>query len=265
MSLRKYFKINWIGSLLFNFKVFPFHMAVKMPVILFGRVSTLGTKPGSIVFECSVKPGIVRIGFVAVSWAPDTNRTTFQIQGKYIVKGDCAIGSGSTIVVGKNGLLETGDKVWFNEHTKLHCREHITIEDRCLFAWECQIMDTDFHYVVNNGTISRNSKPVHIGYGVWCGNRVSINKGSSIPAMSIIASGSIVNRFSNENAKALLLAGAPAKVVRNNCKRLFVNEQVGGAIYADKLLDELFIKERIDSINVDDERLKEYLNPEDII
>lgn len=267
MNFRKYLKVNWFSTLFFNLKVFPLGVAVKLPILLFGRVNTRATKRGSIEFRCQPKPGLIRIGYVSISWETDTKRSTYQVQGKHIVHGDCAFGAGSTIVVGENGILETGKKVWFNVHTKLHCREHIIIEDACVFAWECQIMDTDFHYLVNNGSIIKNTSPIHIGYGVWSGNRVSINKGSNIPAMSVIASGSIVNKFFPDVPQRNLLAGSPAKVVRGNCSRLFYKDicASGGITAADKALDKFFAENDVNSIGLGEERLMSYINSDEIM
>lgn len=256
MTIGKLLKVNWHKTIIYNFSLFPFATAVKMPVLLFGKVCTKGTKRGSIEFACKPYTGMLRIGYVSVSWADSSKRTVYQVMGKHVVHGDCAFGAGSVIVVTENATLDTGSRVWFNEDTKIHCREKITIGDRCLFAWECQIMDTDFHYLIKDGIISKNCRPIEISYGTWIGNRVSINKGVFIPPMSVVSSNSVVSKDFADVGSEILLAGMPAKIIRKDCKRAFP-KSVGGVKSYDKLLDKLFREHNVGGFSVEAEVLKE--------
>jgi len=256
MTIWKLLKVNWHKTIIFNFRLFPFATAIKMPVLLFGKVNTKGTKRGDIEFACTPYTGMLRVGYVSVSWADSSKRTVYQIMGKHVVHGDCAFGAGSVIVVTKNATLDIGSNVWFNENTKIHCRDKITIGDRCLFAWECQVLDTDFHYLIKDGVISKNCKPVVISYGTWVGNRVSINKGAVIPPMSVISSNSVVSKDFADEGTEILLAGMPAKIVRVGCKRAFP-KAVGRVKTYDKLLDDIFREHDVNSISVEAEMLKE--------
>lgn len=90
-------------------------------------------------------------------------------------------------------------------------------------SWNVQIIDTDFHYFMNNlnGSISRNTSSIFIGDNVWIANNVSISKGGGVPDNSIVSSNTLVNKDFLDN-NSILLAGIPAKIVRKNVTRVFV-------------------------------------------
>lgn len=62
---------------------------------------------------------------------------------------------------------------------------------------------------------------INIGSFNWIGNRCSIMKGTITPNNVIIASNSLCNKDYSLTPEFSVLAGSPAKVVKNNIKRLF--------------------------------------------
>jgi Acetyltransferase (isoleucine patch superfamily) len=106
------------------------------------------------------------------------------------------------------------------------CFDSITIGDRVAITWDCQIMDTSFHYIedVEFHSINPLTKKIVIGSYVWVGNRTTISKGSIIPDQSIVASNSLVNKDFSREGQFCMFAGMPAKVVKRNVKRIW-NEQ----------------------------------------
>ena len=92
-------------------------------------------------------------------------------------------------------------------------------------GWECQIIDTSFHYIQSIGEqpieIAPLTKEIIIGDYVWIGNRTTISKGAVIPDESIIASNSLVNKDLSENGSHCLFAGMPVKVVKRSVGRVW--------------------------------------------
>ncbi len=83
-----------------------------------------------------------------------------------------------------------------------------------IISWECQIFDTNFHYMVDSrGNIMKKDGEVCVDDNVWIANRVSIAKGSFIPRDSIIASNSLVNKDFSKSESGIF-AGIPAKLMK---------------------------------------------------
>lgn len=247
-----------IATLLFNLRCFPLKIALRFPVVLFGKVYTKGCKRGCITFDCKVSPGLVKIGYCALRWRPPYNISSYNNRGKHIVKGKCTIGPGSIVSVGKNGVLTTGDYCWLNANSKIICEKNIILEDRVLCSWDTQIMDSDMHYTLKNGKISRNHNSIFIGAYSWICNRSTIGRGASIPQKSIVASYSLVNGSFSQLGEKLLLAGIPAKVKCSDIQR--VANKWGGVTILDKYLNKVFELNDESIIDIDDEKLLEIRN-----
>ena len=88
----------------------------------------------------------------------------------------------------------------------------IKIGDNVVIAHQCQIFDTDFHFVynVNSKVVKNQCSPIVIGKNVWLGNRVSICKGAYLPDYSIVAANSMVNKDFLHCPTATFFAGIPA-------------------------------------------------------
>ena len=104
------------------------------------------------------------------------------------------------------------------------CFENITIGDNVGVTWDCQFMDTSFHYIEllnKENQIRPLTKPIIIGDRVWVGNRTTISKGAVIPDDTIVASNSIVNKDFSLVEPYSMLAGSPASVKGTGFKRVY--------------------------------------------
>lgn len=106
-------------------------------------------------------------------------------------------------------VISIGDNSYINQRTEIKCMSSVTIGDNTAIAWDCSIMDTDYHSI-NGQEISR---PVKIGNHVWVGCKSVILKGVTISDGAIIAAGSVVTKDVPANC---LVAGVPAKVIRRD-------------------------------------------------
>lgn len=75
------------------------------------------------------------------------NPVIIDISGTWIIKGITEVGIGSYIHVASSATLTTGNKVKLGALNKLYCEKSITLGDEIAFSWECQIFDTNFHYM----------------------------------------------------------------------------------------------------------------------
>ena len=54
-------KVNWVKTLYFNFKMFPFSIAKKLPVFFYGSVKFTSLK-GSIIIDAPLKTAMIGFG-----------------------------------------------------------------------------------------------------------------------------------------------------------------------------------------------------------
>lgn len=222
MNLLNLFKRNWKAILYFNFKMLPFRQAIKFPFDFYGKIR-FRELDGKIVINVPVHRGMVEIGHAESVIFPK-EETIICIRGKVSFGGKMSIGSGSCIELGKDSIISFGDDVMFLPRTRMLIRRGLTVGNHVRFSWEGQVFDSNFHYMRNiiTGEINDINKPVVIGNHVWCGNRVTLNKGTHLPDYTIVASNSLCNKnYSKDEKTHLTLAGQPAKIVAEGYERIF--------------------------------------------
>ena len=190
-------------SIPINFKLFPFKIALKFPVIISPFVKIKSLKGKVIIENCDIEVGMIRIGFGDIGIFDQVlSRSVLEIEGKIIFYGKAFIGHGSKISVGKNGILEIGNNFIITAETVIICHKNIKFGDNNLISWENLFMDTDFHKIKNiekNGIVNI-AKEIYIGNNVWFGCRNTILKGSKILNNCVIGSNSLINKkFDKDN------------------------------------------------------------------
>lgn len=111
--------------------------------------------------------------------------------------------------------LNIGDGVSIGDRTEIHAGKEITIGNGSIIAWDCCIMDRDYHKLMSDKEIY---KPVNIGSHVWIGAKAIILKGVTIGDGAVVAAGSVVTK---DVPKKAVVAGNPAKIVKED---VFWNE-----------------------------------------
>lgn len=123
------------------------------------------------------------------------------------------------LVAAAGGHLRIGNHVGISG-ASIFCVKSIEIGNYVLIGASCRIYDTDFHPI--NYRDRRESKKaasaeVVIQDDVWLGANVTVLKGVTIGARSIIASGSVVTR---DIPADTLAGGIPAKPIRMLSKQV---------------------------------------------
>lgn len=110
--------------------------------------------------------------------------------------------------------ITIGNQVTLNNGFSAEAMGEITIKDKVLIGVHCAILDNDGHALDPNQRESGlpSVKPVMICENVFIGDRVTILKGVTIGANSVIGSGAVVTHDIPEN---VIAAGNPARVIRN--------------------------------------------------
>jgi acetyltransferase-like isoleucine patch superfamily enzyme len=225
--LKLFHQLNIRKTIYFNFRVFSFSDAIKLPVYFFGPVRFINLT-GSVKINSEYRRGMIRIGTTSMETLFYTREyTSFYNSGKIIFDGSANICMSCQIAVYDNGILQIGDKVKVGHLSRIICFESVVIKEGTRIAWETQIYDTNFHYSksMDTGEIIPKNQPIILGKYNWIGNRVSIAKGTVTPDYCTIASNSLCNKdYSNLNNYPII-AGMPAREVKSGIKRLDLQEE----------------------------------------
>lgn len=98
------------------------------------------------------------------------------------------------IVVGKDAVLEIGDRVFLNNFCSINCLDHVSIGENTLFGENVKIYDHNHAYQRTENTLSVShseftKSPVKIGKNCWLGSNVTVLKGVTIGDNCIIGAG----------------------------------------------------------------------------
>lgn len=203
----------------------PFKHAIRLPILLTSRTYFYSLS-GKIELISFPRFGMIRFGYFGEDTiCPSSVKTLLQIDGLMRLSRDVHFGNGLTIRVIKGAVLEIEENVKLNNLTKIICYDNIKIGGETRFAWECQIMDTSFHYIKNlqNNSIAQLNLPVEIGRHNWIANRVTIMKGVKLPDYTIVGSCSLVVKPNTE--VETILGGVPAKILKNGVSYCLENEE----------------------------------------
>lgn len=227
-KIKRFFRISLWRTLFFNFYMLPFKQAIRIPIILTRNVRFYNLS-GKICFSGEVKTATVRFGFFGednMYW--NSKKTLLKIEGKLYFGSDIHFANGILIRVEKNAVLKIEDNTSISNEVKIICYEFIHIKRNNRIAWETQIIDTTFHFIIdknNPENIAPLNKPVILGENNWIGNKTNIMKGAETPDFCIIASGSLVNKKINVPNYSLV-AGVPVKLIRENVYRALIDEEI---------------------------------------
>lgn len=231
-------------TLYLNFKVFQLKDAIRLPVLCFGKIRLEGLRRGCIKLV-DPKMGGVKIGggwHTEMFGYAQLYKSLLRIEGVLELGSDVTISQGCVISVSKGAILRIGNNFKTNVNVRIHAKQRIEIEDNCRMGWDCQVFDTSFHYTISKGTLSYRHQPVYLGHNTWLSNGVTVMKGTQLPAYSVVAAKSLVNKDYTQYGEKSLFAGTPAKFKYSGIQRILGHESE---------IDNLFV-EGIDQIAEND-------------
>lgn len=213
---------NWWATIYFNFRMLPLRQAIRLPFhfchgIRFERLT------GQIILDVE-KPtrAMVRIGGRGSDMFA-RSQTIIDLAGLAYFEGACEIGHGALLRIEDGGSVRFGRNVRLGAKTKLCAANSILFGDEIDFSWECQIFDTNFHWMrdCSNDTTLPKVGIISIGSRNWFGNRVTVSMGCHTSKDVTVASNSLCNKDYRALGERIIIAGTPAKIVRREVYRLF--------------------------------------------
>ena len=134
-------------------------------------------------------------------------------QGTIVFKGRAAIGANSAItVLRENSYLEFGDNFGNAASLRLNCDYRIIFCKNVLIGWDVSIKDLDGNF------LGKGYDEVIIEENVWIASQCLILQGTRVPAYSIVAARSLLNKHYNIPTYSLL-AGIPARLIKTGVYR----------------------------------------------
>ena len=211
---KRFFRINWLKTIYYNFKALPVRQAVRFPIIIGYNVKI--NKFGTISLNTEATPGLISIGVIKIDrWESNADKIIFSNYGKIQLGGRAKILPGVRLVVYPQAELVMGNRVLLGSMTKLICCKRITMGSDIRISWNCQVFDSDFHFLINKktGKIHERTKPVTIGSNTFVGNNVTIGKGTQLAKGTVISCCSKVNGDFSLGGEGQLLTGNPAHCI----------------------------------------------------
>jgi acetyltransferase-like isoleucine patch superfamily enzyme len=197
----------------FNLAYFPLRTAIRIPVVVSHRVlfDHLG---GTVELEGPVKRRMIKMGFGDVgSFDRPRSRSVWQVKGRVIFKGRAYLNQGTKVAVGPDATVTFGDGFVVSE-AAIAAMCSVTFGRDVIIAWDTQIMDSDFHSLVDaDERVLNPDEEIRVGDGVWIGARATLLRGAVVAAGSVVAAGAVVTRAFCE--PHVLLAGVPAREVKH--------------------------------------------------
>lgn len=221
-----YADVNWLKTLYFNFKMFPFKTARKLPVFFYGKVK-FSHLNGKVIIEGPIKRAM--IGFGQKFEFPSTSAGTAElsIMGTLCFKSNAHFGLDCTIHIGPGAYCEFGFMGCLGSNVKLVCTNKIIIGEWCGIGYDSQVIDTNSHPMKNTetGEVYSISTPIVLGDYNAISNKVSIMAGTKTSDNCVIASHSLCNKDYTNLGSNILMGGIPAKLIKKNFARDWESEK----------------------------------------
>lgn len=215
-----FWAINWYKTYRFNLKMFPFAVALKLPVIFYGSVK-FGNLNGTVILKGPVKKGMIGFGQPYELVTRSKGTAELFVQGTIIFNGYAQFGKDYFVHVAEGAFLEMGNMASMASNGKIICKEKIVFGDYARMGSEAQLMDTNFHQMYNTETGEQYPMTgrIHLGNYNFVSNRVTVMQGTVTPNFCTIASNTLCTKNYTDLGENILIGGIPAKLLKTNISR----------------------------------------------
>lgn len=206
-------------SLWYNLRLLPWRQARRMPILISNRTVVEALTGKVTLCASELRTGLIKVGFTTFQGSDYCReRTRLNIRGELVLSGECSFGAGSSVEIAEDARLSIGPEFNLGPRSLIICHNAMTFGRHDRISWDCTLMDTDQHALVDtDGKRVNEDRPIQFGDNVWVGCHVIVAKGVSLADNTTVAAGS---RLAGRHEEPMtVLAGNPATVVRRGVKR----------------------------------------------
>ncbi|MDR0833732.1 MAG: hypothetical protein LBN93_06035 [Candidatus Symbiothrix sp.] len=233
-------RLDIIKTIYYNFRLFPFSIAKKLPIFIHSGVKIYDI--GKVVIDGKVTRGMISIGNYNMR---AQGATKIRNRGEIIFKGKVFIFGGVNLMNSGKIVFEGDDLL--GENTVVIISRQLTIGKCTRIASLCYIMDSDAHYMVNvqTGEIKDNTKEIIIGKCNWLANGTVVKKGTHTPDYTIVASANALLSKDYTNLPPYsIIGGMPAKLIASGYRRIYNKIE-------ESRLEKIFNETKIQAVTID--------------
>ena len=214
-----------IPSLFFNFYYLPISQAIKLPIWVY-KPHFHKLKGKVLIKSGSVKPGMIRIGFMGGHMYPNRG-FDWTHEGTITFEGMCRIGNNSFIVTGPQGNILFGDDFINSTTLRIISFIKITLGAHCRIGFDCLLMDTNFHpmYDLEQKKFKKAYGPIILANNNWIASQCLVLPGVRTAEYCTFAARSVVKRDPNYESYCVY-GGAPLKLLCKNVKRIIGQDMI---------------------------------------
>lgn len=229
-QLRKKWKffwsVNWIKTLYFNSKKFPFTTAIKLPVFFYGRVRFSGIS-GTITIQGPIKRAMIGFGQQYEKSTQSRGIAEINLAGELVFKGHVQFGKDYLLYIHKGGYCEFGHLSSLASNGRVICYDKIIFKTHARLGSEAQVIDTNFHRLTNTITGEKYdvTAPIILGAYNFISNRVTILQKTRTPDYCIVASNTLCTKDYTHLGPNCMIGGVPAKLLKENIARDWEGEK----------------------------------------
>jgi acetyltransferase-like isoleucine patch superfamily enzyme len=222
---RFYNSVNWIKTYYFNYKKFPYPIAKKLPVFFYGPVK-FSSIQGELKIEAPIKRAMVGFGQPYELITKFKGTSELVLKGTLVVTGHVQFGKDYFIHIGDNAYCEFGHMASMASNGKIICKHQIILGNYARIGSESQLIDTNFHQMINSETGEKYpmTNSIKLGNYNFVSNRVSIMQKTVTPDNCTIASNTLCNKDYSIFGENILIGGIPAKLLKQNISRDWAGE-----------------------------------------
>ena len=226
LRVKWYWSVNWTKTIYFNFKMFPFAIAKKLPVFFYGSVR-LSSLKGKMTIDAPIRKAMIGFGQPYEIITRSKRTAELFLEGEIIVKGAIQFGIDYFIYVAENAKLKMGHMASLGNNGKIICYHHIAFGNFARIGFESQLMDSTFHQMIDTSTGEKLplTGSIAIGNYNYFGNRISVMPDTKTPDYCTVASNSVCNKDYLSEGENILIGGIPAKLLRRNVSRDWKGEE----------------------------------------
>ena len=225
-KLRIFKKVNWYKTLYFNFKMFPFSIAKKLPVFFYGSCK-FKSLSGSFYIEGAVKTGMIGFGQPFELQTRSIGISELNLEGVMVFKGHVQFGKDCFVSISEDAYCEMGHMASLGSKSTLICTQKISFGTWTRIGAESKVIDTNYHQMYHTETQERYpiNGPIILGNYNYIGSNVSIKQDTRTPEYCTVASLSLCNKDYTTYGKNTILGGIPLKLLKTDISRDWEGER----------------------------------------